>query len=159
MRVSVRRAWQSGLVLASLSAVLVCAAPALGGERTLSGTIDPSGTVKLKISFDRLPDGTSVRIYRFALRHIPMSCSDGTAAEFEVRSRAKTFNRPGIFRDFFGRGRGSADSDGNREEWSVVGLLQEPGRAVGVVRVRTTDVSGRRDVDCRSGRLSWTAVK
>jgi hypothetical protein len=146
------------LLALSVPAALFCAGPALGGARTLSGTVDPAGTVKIKISFERLRDGQTVRVYDFALHDIPMSCSHGTATEFDLRGRAPTLNRPGE-RDLFGLGHSSLDSEGNREEWTVIGLLQKPGLAVGTARVRTIDTGGRRSVDCRSGRLPWTAVK
>jgi hypothetical protein len=147
------------LTVATLAAIgaLLAVAPASAGDRTLAGAVTPAGTVKVKISTERSQRGT-FRLYRFRFRELPLSCSDGNSRTLALRGQSKTLpHGPG--RDVIGRGRSSLDEDGNRFDWIVLGLLQEPGLAAGNVRVTRVRVRDGDEVRCRTGRLPWTATR
>jgi hypothetical protein len=97
-----------------------------------------------------------VRSYRFTFEDIPLACDDGTTTTTEVRGKALAPRLHGLG-SFIGSGGASADVEGNRGSFFVFGVLQRPGYAVGIVKVRSSSRSD--EVRCTSGRLAWSAAK
>lgn len=158
------------LVAATAAAAMLAITGAQAATpRTLTGAVEPSGTVELSIADGKpIPThgpihGSSQwvkvrsRVYRFKVSGVPLTCDDGTTTTYRFHGKSRV-PRVGGLGSFLGSGAGQLDSEGNAESWFLFGLLEKPNYATGIVKVETTDASGPGKVTCESGRLPWTAT-
>jgi hypothetical protein len=156
------------VAVVAVAVVLATAVAQAGIPRTLVGTVEPSGTVELSIAEGK-PIGNHgpihgssqwfklrSRVYRFKFTGVPLTCDDGTTTTYSFRGKSIS-PRIGGLGSFLAGGEGQLDSEHNAESWFILGLLQRPNLATGILKVETTDASGPGKVTCESGRLPWTA--
>lgn len=138
---------------------LVVAASATGAtDRVLSGPIDPSGTVTVKIRFKER-HGTTWRVYKFKAEDVPLSCAGGASPTLDISgSVSMRNNAPG--RDEFGVGVVADKSHEATYAWSFQGKLVSHNEAEGTVRAHGSEwpLEGGGTDACNSGRLPWTAT-
>jgi hypothetical protein len=141
-------------------AVALCVGAIVGTasawHRTLTGSIDPSGSARVHIGFKRI-DHARFRVYRWSFDRVPLRCGGrrATARDSVDGSEAIRNSAPG--RDEFGYG--VADGGPGKPSYAarVRGRLVRRDKARGILRVHGTAVplKGGGQDRCDSGRLHW----
>jgi hypothetical protein len=137
---------------------LLAAAPALAvQDRTLRGSIEPSGRASVSIAYVERK-GLTYRRYTVGFRDIPLKCHDGATVTVDIDPTHQLIRNgsPGARGFVLGVGGASARFEYG---WVYRGRLTAPREARGTVRYHSDSVQlpgGARD-SCHSGRLRWSA--
>ena len=139
--------------MAAILAIPVSSAWAVE-DRTLSGPIETSGTLTLRITFEK-KQGVRFRSYVWKATGVPVACKNGTRASVSFKGGMSIRNdAPG--RRFFGETLIEKRYPGYRRDFE--GELTSAGAAEGTLRIRGSAIkpnAGR----CDSGTLEWSAVR
>ena len=126
-------------------------------DRDLTGPIDPSGTVTVKIRFER-HHGVLWRTYEFKAWDVPLNCeeagpitTDDIGGGISIRNNTPGRNRFGL---------GAVAQAKALYHWEFFGRLVRRNKAKGYVRAGGTHwpLEGGGHDECHSGKLPWTAT-
>jgi hypothetical protein len=145
-------------VLAGALVLAVTGTAAAVEDRDLTGPIDPSGTVKVKIRFERM-HGALFRTYKFRAKDVPLTCKEAGPITTDDIHGEESIRNDARGRNEFGVGV-IASAKRAAYHWVYSGELVRRSKAEGYVRAGGTHwpLEGGGHDECHSGKLPWTAM-